>query len=192
MARKRTLTDAEFERQYEAARREPAEPVALEARYKAESGRIRIELSNECVFEFPPHLVEGLADAPESTIAEVEVLPGGCGLHWESLDLDLSLTGLLMGSFGTRSWMQEIGRRGGQSTSDAKAEAARRNGRKGGRPPSNARSEAEESSHLHPEEPESVGWSWDSKEAPAGRSVEASVVAEEDGLTPPGDKGHRR
>ena len=114
MTRKGTLTDTEFDRQYEAAGRVPAEPVALKASYEAESGRIRIELSNECVFEFPPHLVEGLADAPESTIAEVEVLPGGCGLHWESLDLDLSLTGLLMGSFGTRSWMQEIGRKGGE------------------------------------------------------------------------------
>lgn len=192
MARKRTLKDAEFDRQYEAAGRAPAEPVALEASYEPGSGRIRIELSNECVFEFPPHLVEGLADAPESTMSEVEVLPGGCGLHWESLDLDLSLTGLLMGSFGTRTWMQEIGRRGGRSTSDAKAEAARKNGRKGGRPPSKARIEAEESSPLHPEEPDSVGSSGDSNEPPAARSVEASVVAEEDGLTPPGDKRHRR
>ena len=123
MARKRTLTDAELERQYEAAGRKPAEPVALEARYEAVSGRIRIGLSNECVFEFPPHLVEGLADAPENTVAEVEVLPGGCGLHWESLDLDLALTGLLMGSFGNLTWMQEIGRRGGQSTSTTGATA---------------------------------------------------------------------
>lgn len=34
-----------------------------------------------------------------------------------------------------RAYLAKLGRKGGSSTSDAKAEAARINGRKGGRPP---------------------------------------------------------
>lgn len=55
----------------------------------------------------------------------------GYGLHWESLDVDFTVPGLLAGMFGTQSWMA---RQGGQARSDAKAAAARANGRKGGRP----------------------------------------------------------
>ena len=189
MAKKRRLTDAEFDRQYEAARREPAEPFALEASYRPDFGRIRIELSNECAFEFPPGLVEGLADAPKGTIAEVEVLPGGSGLLWKSLDLDLSVTGLLMGSFGTRAWMQEIGRKGGQSTSDAKVDAARRNGRSGGRPPSSRRGKVERRAPSHPDEPDSDYLYGDSTEAAPARSAPWAVVAGEEEPTTP--DGHR-
>jgi hypothetical protein len=55
----------------------------------------------------------------------------GYGLHWEALDVDLSIPGLIAGIFGTRSYMA---RRAGQATSPAKAAAARANGAKGGRP----------------------------------------------------------
>lgn len=60
-----------------------------------------------------------------------ETLGKGYGLHWEELDVDLSLPGLMAGIFGTRTWMA---RRAGQATSAAKAAAARANGAKGGRP----------------------------------------------------------
>jgi hypothetical protein len=48
--------------------------------------------------------------------------------------LDFSLSGLLLGIFGTRIWMAALGQQGGSVTSIAKAAAARDNGRKGGRP----------------------------------------------------------
>lgn len=189
-----SLKDAEFDRQYEDARTQPSEPLALEANYRAELGLVWIQLKNNCVFAFPPHLVEGLGDAPEVTLAEVEVLGGGCGLRWDSLDLDLSVTGLMMGSFGTRAWMEEIGRRGGQSTSDAKAEAARRNGRKGGRPPSKVRDERRTDPQPDSSQPEKGWLYWDSNEPPAGHSVGAAVVAGEQGQGPttPGGSGTSR
>jgi hypothetical protein len=55
-------------------------------------------------------------------------------VHWDSLDADFDITGLVAGIFGTKSWMTELGRKGGRSTSSVKAEAARNNGKKGGRP----------------------------------------------------------
>jgi hypothetical protein len=82
----------------------------------------------------PVNLIEGLARAPVEAVREVEVSPGGEALHWEALDVDLAVPALLMGAFGTGTWMRELGRRGGRRTSPAKAAAARRNGRKGGRP----------------------------------------------------------
>lgn len=110
------------------------EPRALAARYDAKSERIVLELSNGATFAFPPRLAQGLDGATARQLAEVEISGAGFGLHWESLDTDLSILGLLTGSFGTKAWMQELARRAGQSRSPAKAEAARTNGAKGGRP----------------------------------------------------------
>ena len=110
------------------------EPRALAARYDAKSGRIVVELSNGATYAFPAALGQDLEKATPAQLAEVEVLGLGFGLHWESLDVDLSIAGLLAGRFGTRAWMSELARRAGSVKSPAKAAAARANGAKGGRP----------------------------------------------------------
>lgn len=106
-------------------------PHAAAARYDAKADRVIVELVNGATFTFPPRLVQGLHDATPAQIAEVEVLGAGFGLHWESLDLDYSVPGLMNGVFGTAKWMAA---RAGRATSPAKAAAARANGAKGGRP----------------------------------------------------------
>jgi len=108
-----------------------AEPRALRARYDRRLGRIVVALTNGCMFAFPARLAQGLENASDDEIAAFEVLGNGYGLHWESLDVDLSIPGLLAGLFGTRSYMA---RQAGQARSEAKAAAARVNGAKGGRP----------------------------------------------------------
>lgn len=90
-----------------------------------------VELTNGCTFAFPPRLAEGLETATGDQLAAVEVLGSGYGLHWEALDADLSIPGLLAGLFGTRAHMSRLA---GRATSPAKAAAARANGAKGGRP----------------------------------------------------------
>lgn len=107
------------------------EPRAASARYDEGRRRIVVELTNGCSFAFPPHLVQGLESADAAALAQVELLGSGYGLHWEDLDVDISVPGLMAGLFGTRSYMA---RRAGQTTSPAKAAAARANGAKGGRP----------------------------------------------------------
>jgi predicted Kef-type K+ transport protein len=76
-------------------------------------------------------MVQGLDTAADQDLASVEVLGAGYGLHWEALDVDFTVGGLLAGMFGTKAYMA---RRAGQATSPAKAAAARANGAKGGRP----------------------------------------------------------
>ena len=108
-----------------------AEPRASSARYDRASGRVIVELRNGCSFAFPARHAQGLEQASDEDLAQVELLGSGSGLHWAALDADLSVPGLLAGLFGTARWMA---RRAGQGSSPAKAAAARANGKRGGRP----------------------------------------------------------
>lgn len=108
-----------------------SEPRAAAARYDAAADRMVVDLTNGCTFAFPPRIAQGLERATAQQLADVEILGLGYGLHWEALDVDLSLPGLLSGLFGTKSHMARLA---GKATSPAKAAAARANGAKGGRP----------------------------------------------------------
>ncbi len=133
------IDEAELDRQHrEAVRRGKekikTEPQAKSARYDSDSNRLVIEMKNGATFIIPCNLMQGLRGASPADIAAVRLLPRGAALHWEKLNVDFSVAGLLAGLFGTRAWMAEMGRRGGSTTSEAKAAAARQNGKKGGRP----------------------------------------------------------
>jgi hypothetical protein len=124
---------AEAERR--GARALRAEPRARAARYDRKTGRVLVELTNGCSFAFPARKAQGLERASDAELAQVEVLGLGLGLHWEKLDVDLSVPGLLAGLFGTKAYMdRQRAAHAGAATSAAKAAAARRNGAKGGRP----------------------------------------------------------
>jgi hypothetical protein len=107
------------------------EPRATSVRFDRASGRIVVDLTNDCTFAFPAHLAQGLESATADQLASVEILGHGYGLHWEALDVDLSVSGLMAGIFGTASYMA---RQAGRATSPGKVAAARINGAKGGRP----------------------------------------------------------
>jgi len=110
------------------------EPRAARASYLAKENVLRIELTNGAVITVPVKLIPALKGASQSEVRTVEVLGRGGGLHWEALDVDLSVPGLVSSVFAGPEWMAELGRVGGRRSSAAKAAAARRNGRKGGRP----------------------------------------------------------
>jgi Protein of unknown function (DUF2442) len=124
---------ARSERDWKAGKR------ATSARYDRETGRIVIELSNGFLFGFPANSIPYLAGASAKQLAAVEVSPGGMGLHWEELDADLSVPGLLMSSLGRKEKLSELARVAGKAKSAAKAAASRANGAKGGRPRKTAR-----------------------------------------------------
>lgn len=135
----RPLTDEELDARIEEVRRQTkildqTEPRARSARYDPASGRIEIELKDGCLFAFPTEIAQGLRGATPEQLAAVEVEGNGYALHWEELDADFTVPGLLAGRFGTKRWMSELGRSGGRSRSESKARAARENGKKGGRP----------------------------------------------------------
>lgn len=126
------LTDAQIAAAEERGRIVRAtRPHAASARYDPKSERMIVDLDNGATFAFPPRLVQGLENATQDELSEVEMLGDGFGLHWERLNVDFTVGGLLNGVFGTARWMAE---KAGRTSSPAKAAAARANGAKGGRP----------------------------------------------------------
>jgi Protein of unknown function (DUF2442) len=110
------------------------EPRAKSAHYSSQENLVIIELKNGASFSFPPDLVEGLGNAAPEVLQDLWIPESGDSIHWEQLDVSFSIPGLLAGIFGTKRWMAELGKAGGQATSPAKARSSAENGKKGGRP----------------------------------------------------------
>ncbi|MBA3442095.1 MAG: DUF2442 domain-containing protein [Pyrinomonadaceae bacterium] len=137
------MSDEEFERQLAEATKRGEEalergPRARDAYYDRESGRIVVELLNGCTFMFPTELAQGLRGASPDDLAEVKLMGQGSDLHWDKLDVQFTLSGLMAGFFGNQRWMSEIAsqmnRKGVSSTPEAKQAVERANGKKGERP----------------------------------------------------------
>lgn len=106
------------------------EPRAVHAEYDAERGVVMVQLRSGCWFGFPPRMYPELREATAAQLARVEVV-WGYGLHWEELDADISVPGLIFDSLDAPAWWARwIASR----TSEKKAAASRENGKKGGRP----------------------------------------------------------
>jgi len=134
-----TISEEELDAQIAKAKAARKEANAIEPRAKSvafdqASGLIVIALKNGAFFSFPPSLVQGLGEAPPESLNDVWLNTSGSSVHWEKLDADFEVAALVAGAFGTKAWMSELGRKGGQAISPAKAEASRNNGKKGGRP----------------------------------------------------------
>lgn len=137
-AGKWTYTEEELERMFKEADRRGKEALktevqAREARYDRKTNRLVLELKNGATFIVPCDLVQGLRDADPKDIAAVELGPRGASLHWEKLDQDFSVGGLVHGIFGAKKWMEELNRERGRVKSKAKAASSRRNGKKSAR-----------------------------------------------------------
>lgn len=132
------MSEPEFEdSQYETAtargEKERAQsPTPSSVRFDERTGRLLVEFTNGAALLVPARSLQGLEDATDAELAEVE-LAGETGLHWESRDVDFTIAGLMRGIFGTARFM-DAQRKGGQSRSEAKVSASRSNGAKGGRP----------------------------------------------------------
>jgi hypothetical protein len=107
------------------------EPRAVRAWYDEAARVMMVEMKNGCRFGFPPRLVHGLQYGTPTQLSAVEVWENGEVLHWEELDADADLNGLMLHAFNVKAW---AARYLGSATSEAKARAARENGKKGGRP----------------------------------------------------------
>lgn len=111
------------------------EPRAKSVSFDRRFRRLSIELEDGCTVTFPVAKLEGLGEASSDDLAEVEILGRGIGLHWEKLDADFSVPGLLAGVFGTKRWLdRQRAAQAGAAKSERKARASALNGVKGGRP----------------------------------------------------------
>jgi hypothetical protein len=113
------------------ALRDRTEPRAAHAEYDAVRGVVLIQLTSGAWYGFSPSLVPELADASAEDLAAVEVEALGEALHWEALDADVSVPGIIFDGLDAPAWWARwIARR----TTAKKAAASRENGKKGGRP----------------------------------------------------------
>lgn len=128
-------TDEQIEAAIAASRAEPT-ITAVKAWYDEESDKVVICLSDDAELRLPRKKLQFLAEAESKQLSQIEIEAAGTILHWPELDVDHYVPGLLQGVFGTRRYMQEIGRVGGSKKSTAKTMAARANAKKGGRPKS--------------------------------------------------------
>jgi hypothetical protein len=127
--------DKEIARVYET--REPNtddyEPHAKSARFDRRSHRVLVEMNNGCLFAFPAKLVQGLEQATQEELADIELLGGGYALHWPRANADIRIESALAGIFGSKKWMMHLAaKETGERTSEKKASATRANGAKGG------------------------------------------------------------
>jgi Protein of unknown function (DUF2442) len=142
MARHRVIThkvitaDAEIDRAIERARGLQDEPRVTKVEYRSGRGLdlLILTMNDGHRHMIPREDLQGLQSATKAQIASVEIVGQGTGLHWPALDLDLYVPALLRRIYGNRSWMTEIGRKGGQVKSVTKRKTSRMNGSKGGRP----------------------------------------------------------
>ena len=131
------LTDEEILAQYhrataEGEHAERVEPRAVKAWYDPGLKLVMFELKDGCVFGFPQRFGDGIENATPEQLAKVDPeCWGGEALHWEDLDADISVPGLLFDLLNVKEW---YARWLGSAKSEAKAAAARANGKKGGRP----------------------------------------------------------
>jgi hypothetical protein len=112
----RRLTEETLKDQLDQARNraimsDTIEPRAVFAHYDRTSSQIVIALKDGSTFMFPHELGQGLAGASPDDLAAVEVTSFGIGLHWEALDVDLTVPSLLQGIYGTRAWMEHLRQR---------------------------------------------------------------------------------
>lgn len=132
---RRDLTEEEIEaildRAYDPDRPRPDNgPLAVRTWYDVEHGRVMAEFDNGCLLGFPVGITDA-RDVPPEKLPEVELMFGGKAVGWPRLGVAAHLMTTLLRAFRARAW---AGRFLGAATSEAKAEAARRNGLKGGRP----------------------------------------------------------
>jgi hypothetical protein len=98
------LTDAQIDAATERGRVASASELRARAVwYDRRLWRVVVELTNGCSFAFPPDLVEGLKVATDDQLAGAELLGAGYGLHWEVLDVDVSVPRLVSWLFGAKA-----------------------------------------------------------------------------------------
>lgn len=97
----------------------------MASRYDRRSARLVVTLGNEVQLAVPVAGLEGLAEAAERDLAEIEISPAGLGLHWPRLDADVYVPAPLQGGLVRKpGWRRSWGRLAGAKNRLGKRGAA--------------------------------------------------------------------
>jgi hypothetical protein len=101
-------TDAELDAAIRHARAfEKCDPKVLRATYSARTDRLMLHMDNGVTQSIPRKLIQGLSDANSRALSKIELLGGGTGLHWPTLDVSHYVPRLLQGIYGSEKWIVE-------------------------------------------------------------------------------------
>ena len=86
-------------------------PPAKSVRYDRATKRVVVQLVNGLRVEVPAAKLQGVANGTERQRADVHCIGDGTCLEWRVLDQHFSIEGLLTGRFGSKAWMESLGRK---------------------------------------------------------------------------------
>jgi len=106
-------TEAMIDAALERAKNEPAPVTAASVSFDKEHRLLIVVLCNGSRIVIPQEDLQYLADASVEDASDVSIEMLGVGIHWEKLDLDFSVEGLIEGRRGNARWMEHLHERWG-------------------------------------------------------------------------------
>ena len=92
----------------ERAKQAPAPVTAVSVSFVEALRVLIVVLNNGKRLAIPQEDLQYLADASVEDASDVSIEMLGMGIHWEKLDLDFSVEGLLEGRRGNAKWMKQL------------------------------------------------------------------------------------
>ena len=78
----------------------------LMVNYDRATDRVQIKLSEGNTLKIDSCQIQGLSDATPTQIATAQIYADRSGIYWEELEIRLSLSDLVAGRYGDKSWMK--------------------------------------------------------------------------------------
>ncbi|SNT29611.1 Protein of unknown function [Granulicella rosea] len=79
-------------------------PGAVRVRFDKELRQVIVELNRGFSITFPPERAQGLENASDEDLSEIEINSSGLGIYFPRIDADLWVPALAKGRFGNDRW----------------------------------------------------------------------------------------